>query len=123
MSANYENGGGGLVLNNLVANVTLTDGATITPAGGSRSIRVFFELTIGGNRTMAAVTGQVKNCEYIFKIVQDGTGSRTLAWNANFLFPGGTDAILSTGAGDIDLVHFVSDGTNAIFTGASYNVG
>ena len=106
-----------------VKNVTLTDGASITPDADGTTVRVLFELdTIGGNRNMNAVTNQVKNCEFVFRIVQDGTGSRTLAWNANYLFPAGTDIILSTDADAVDLVHFISDGTNAIFTGASYNV-
>lgn len=46
------------------------------------------------------------------RIVQDGTGSRLLAYGVPIYFPGGVAPTLSTAPGSIDLAEFVSDGTN-----------
>jgi hypothetical protein len=88
---------------------TLTDQATITwnmNSGG------FATVTLAGNRTMAAPSNLKNGGSYVLVAKQDGTGSRTLAYNAVFFFPGGTDPILSTAANAVDILTFVSDGTN-----------
>jgi hypothetical protein len=61
--------------------VVLTDAATIAV---DATMGTRFKVTLGGNRTMGAPTGQYQNQRITFRIVQDGTGSRTLAWNAAF---------------------------------------
>jgi hypothetical protein len=38
--------------------------------------------------------------------VQDGTGSRTLAFHADWLFAGGSDPVVSTTAGAKDLLFY-----------------
>jgi hypothetical protein len=43
------------------------------------------------------------------KFVQDGTGSRTMAWPASFKFPSGTSNILSTPAGAVDILTVYTD--------------
>ena len=45
-------------------------------------------------------------------MIQDGTGSRTLAYNAIYKWPAGVAPVLSTAANAIDILTFVSDGTN-----------
>jgi len=88
---------------------TLTDGATINwnlDAGAAANV------TLAGNRTLAAPTNMRAGASYILKITQDGTGGRTMAWNAVFKFAGGIDPVLSTGANAVDLISFYSDGTN-----------
>lgn len=63
--------------------------------------------------TLAAPTNIEAGGRYIWQFTQDGVGSRTLAYNAVFLFPGGTAPTLSTGIGDIDALKCYSpDGTN-----------
>jgi len=69
-------------------------------------------VTLGGNRTLAAPSNQVDGGTYILIVTQDGTGSRTLAYNAVFKWPGGTAPTLSTAAGSVDILTFISDGTN-----------
>lgn len=69
-------------------------------------------VTLGGNRTLAAPSNLVDGGTYILFVKQDGTGSRTLAYNAVFKWPGGVAPVLSTGANALDILSFVSDGTN-----------
>ena len=88
---------------------TLTDGATINWDTDSNQVCT---VTLGGNRTMAAPTNMKDGATYILRIIQDGTGSRTITWNAAFKWAGGTAPTLSTVAGAIDIITFTSDGTN-----------
>jgi len=78
----------------------LTDGATINvPARLSDSFRV----TLGGNRTLANPTGLYDGQVFNVRIIQDGTGSRTLAYGSKYKFPGGAPT-LSTAAGAKDFL-------------------
>lgn len=72
------------------------------------------KVTLGGNRTMALPTNIVDGAHYTLKVIQDATGSRTLAYNAAFLFPGGTAPTLSTAANSIDMIHLVGHGTTQL---------
>ena len=89
-------------------NQTLTDGATISWDVSAGQIAT---VTLGGNRTMAAPTN-LKVTTYLLHVIQDGTGSRTLTWNAIFKWPAGTAPPLTTTAAARDIFSFVSDGTN-----------
>ena len=53
---------------------------------------------------------------YSFRIVQDGTGSRTLSYHSDYKFPGGVDPTLSTGANDVDIMTCLSDGASMYCT-------
>lgn len=86
----------------------LTSGTTIAWA----ITRNVAEVTLAHNATLSNPTNQVDGSTYILRITQDGTGSRTLAYGANFLWPNNIAPVLSTGAGDVDIISFVSDGTN-----------
>lgn len=88
---------------------TLTDGATINWDMDDGSVA---EVTLAGNRTMAAPTNLKDGGTYILHVHQDATGSRTITWNAVFKWPGGTAPTLSTGASAHDIISFTSDGTN-----------
>jgi len=88
---------------------TLTDAATIA---WDLSANQVAKVTLEDNRTLGAPTNKRDGGTYILRVIQDGTGSRTLAYNAVFKFPGGTAPTLSTGAGAIDILTFISDGTN-----------
>ena len=61
---------------------------------------------------MAAPTNLKDGATYILRIIQDATGTRTITWNTVFKWAGGTAPTLSTGGGAIDIITFVSDGTN-----------
>lgn len=91
------------------AETTLTDGATINWNVATNQVA---KVTLGGNRTMAAPTNLKAGGTYILRVIQDATGSRTITWNAVFKWPGGTAPTLTTTANAIDIITFVSDGTN-----------
>jgi len=99
---------------------TLTDGATINWDCDNQVAKV----TLGGNRTMAAPTNMKNGATYILRVYQDGTGSRTITWNAVFRWPGGTAPTLTTTAGKMDIITFTSDGTNmyGVIGGQNYTV-
>jgi hypothetical protein len=44
--------------------------------------------------------------------VQDGAGSRTITWDAEFLWSNGAAPTLSTGAGAMDIITFLCDGAH-----------
>ena len=51
---------------------------------------------------------------YVLRVKQDATGSRTLAYGSSYKFPGGVAPVLSTGPNDIDILTFLSDGTDML---------
>jgi len=99
--------------------ITLTDGATLN---WDTSLGQVAQVTLGGNRTFAAPTNLVNGGFYSLLIIQDGTGSRTISWNAVFDFTGGAAPTLSTAAGSKDLIAWRSDGTNLLEVGRSLGV-
>jgi hypothetical protein len=100
-------------------NATLTDGATISWAVGAAQVAT---VTIAGNRTFGAPTGLVNGGFYSLCVIQDGTGARTITWNAVFDWAGGAAPTLSTAANAKDFFVFRSDGTNLYEQGRSLGV-
>lgn len=99
--------------------VTLTDAATVAWDVSAAQVA---KVTLGGNRTFGAPTNQVAGAFYGLMVVQDGTGSRTGAWNSVFKFPTATAPTLTTTANAKDLFVFRSDGTNMNLVGKSMDV-
>jgi hypothetical protein len=93
------------------AYVTLTDAATVDI---DMSLGNQFQVTLGGNRTLGAPTNVVAGQGGVIRVVQDGTGSRTLAYNSVFKFPGGTAPTLTTGANSVDLLAYHVESTTRI---------
>ena len=84
---------------------TLTDGATITPDFAANN---HYQVTLGGNRTLANPTNVVAGQSGVIRVVQDGTGSRTLAYGSNWKFSNGAAPVLTTTINAVDLlVYFV----------------
>ena len=98
---------------------TLTDGATIA---WDASLNQVCSVTITDNRTMAAPTNLVDGGFYHLTVIQDGTGSRTLTWNAVFKWPSDTAPTLTTTASEQDEFTFWSNGTNLYQVGQSLAV-
>ncbi len=91
------------------AQATLTDAATIAwNLDNAQAARV----VLGDNRTLANPTNMHAGATYTLIVVQDGTGGRTLAYGNKYMWPGGTAPVLSTGIDAIDILTFISDGTN-----------
>jgi len=88
---------------------TLTDQANIDwdlALGGAAQV------TLGGNRTLNAPTSMVNGARYRLKVIQDGTGTRLITWNAVYRFPGGVDPCLTAAINCIDILVFDCDGTH-----------
>ena len=100
-------------------NLTLTDGATISWDTNSGQVAT---VTLAGSRTMNAPTNLQNGAFYALEVIQDGTGSRTLAFNTVFKFTGGVAPTLSTSASAKDYISFRSDGTNLYEQGRSLGV-
>jgi hypothetical protein len=82
-----------LARNNINRGTTaLTDATTIATDCATGNV---FTVTLGGNRTLGLPSNIVAGASYVWIFTQDGTGSRTLAYNASFLFEGGTDPTCS----------------------------
>ena len=64
-------------------------------------------VTLGGNRTLAVSntsTGQI----FIIRLVQDGTGSRTVTWFSTIKWAGGSAPTLTTTASKTDVLGFIT---------------
>jgi len=97
---------------------TLTDAATIAV---DMSTSNNFTVTLGGNRTLGNPTGLVVGQSGSIFVLQDATGSRTLAYSSYWDFPGGTAPTLSTAANAADRIDFIvrtSTSVQAVFTAA-----
>jgi hypothetical protein len=88
---------------------TLTDAASIT---WNLETQQTAQVTLTDNRALANPTNKVAGATYVLIVKQDATGGRTLSYGSEYKFPGGTAPTLSTGANDVDVLCFVSDGTN-----------
>ena len=87
---------------------TLTDQATVTWDASTQDV---CKLTLGGNRTMAAPTNNTTGQFISILVIQDGTGSRTLTWNAVFEFASDTAPTLTTTASLGDVFVFRYNGS------------
>lgn len=97
---------------------TLVDGATIS---WDLNVAQVAEVTLEGNRTLANPTNQRAGATYLLIIRQDATGSRTLNFDTAYKFAS-ADGVptLSTAANAVDVISFISDGTN-LYGAAQFN--
>jgi len=98
---------------------TLSDGSTVAWDASANQVT---SVTLGGNRTLGAASNQIDGGVYVISVIQDGTGSRTLAFNSNYKFVGGTAPTVSTTANARDVLVFVSNGTNMFEIGRAIGV-
>ena len=117
----FETASGGVSLTGgAAANITaLSDGATITI---DMATACHHSVTLGGNRTFAAPSNQVVGQAGSIFITQDGSGSRTAAFNSAFKFVGGTAPTLTTGAGLTDRIDYIIKSSNVIHCAVSLDV-
>ena len=97
---------------------TLTDAATVAVDFADSNN---FTVTLGDNRTLGNPTNQVAGQSGSIFVVQDGTGSRTLAYSSDWEFTGGTAPTLSTAASAVDRIDYIvraSGNIHAVFTAA-----
>lgn len=84
----------------------LTDAATTVYQVDDGDIA---QWTIGGDRSFMFAGPRIGTKTLI--ITQGGLGGHTVSWDANILWPEGTEPTLSTEAGAIDIISFVGNGS------------
>ena len=84
--------------------VSLTDAASIAVDFNTGQN---FAITLAGNRTLENPTNCVAGQVGSIFIVQDGTGSRTLAFGSNWDFPDGTAPVISTSINSVDRLDYI----------------
>jgi len=97
-----------------IAETTLTDGATISWDMNTQSVA---KVTLGGNRTIAAPTNGSTGQFASLLVAQDGTGGRTLTWNAVYEFASDTAPTLTATASLGDLFVFRYNGSKWLEVG------
>jgi len=98
---------------------TLTDQATITWDASTQDV---CKVTLAGNRTLAAPTNNTTGQFISILVIQDGTGSRTLTWNAVFEFAADTAPTLTTTASKGDVFVFRYNGSKWLEVGRNLNL-
>ena len=93
---------------------TLTDASTVTINALTQSVS---KVTLGGNRTIGLASNGVAGAFISILIIQDGTGSRTVSWNAAYEFAADTAPTLTTTANLGDLFVFRYNGAKWLEVG------
>ena len=93
---------------------TLTDQATITWNASTEDVA---KVTLAGNRTLGSASNGTTGQFISLLIIQDGTGSRTLTWNAAYEFASDTAPTLTTTAAKGDLFVFRYNGSKWLEVG------
>ena len=99
---------------------TLTDGANVSL---DLALSNNYTVTLGGNRTLDNPSNVVAGQSGSIFVVQDATGSRTLAYGSDYEFAGGTAPTLSTAANAVDRIDYIvraSGSIHCVFT-ANYS--
>ena len=97
-----------------VPEATLTDGATINWNMSTQSV---CKVTLGGNRTLAAPSNGSTGQFASILVIQDGTGGRTITWNAVYEFASDTAPTLTATASLGDLFVFRYNGSKWLEVG------
>ena len=93
---------------------TLSDASTVTWNALTQSVS---KVTLGGNRTIGLASGGVSGAFISLLVIQDGTGSRTVSWNAAYEFAADTAPTLTTTANKGDLFVFRYNGAKWLEVG------
>ena len=96
------------------AESVLTDGATIDWNAETQDV---CKVTLAGNRTLNAPTSGTTGQFISILVIQDGTGGRTLTWNAVYEFASDTAPTLTSTANLGDVFVFRYNGTKWIEVG------
>ena len=118
----FTNNGTGKVKFNDAAyfpEATLTDASTISWDVQAAPVA---KVTLGANRTLGAGSNAVAGQFVSLLIIQDGTGSRTLTFNAVYEFKDDTAPTLTTTASKGDLFVFRYNGSKFLEVGRNLNL-
>ena len=93
---------------------TLTDGSTVSWNASTEDVA---KVTLAGNRTLGSASSGTTGQFISLLIIQDGTGSRTLTWNAAYEFASDTAPTLTTTAAKGDVFVFRYNGSKWLEVG------
>ena len=96
------------------AEATLTDASTISWNAITQPVA---KVTLGANRTLGAASGGIAGAFISLLIIQDGTGSRTVTFNAAYEFKDDTAPTLTSTAAKGDLFVFRYNGSKWLEVG------
>lgn len=85
-----------------------SDGATITFDMTASNVHT---VTLADNRILA-VSNTSTGQPFVIRLVQDGTGGRTVTWFSTIKWPNGTAPTLSTTGSRVDVFGFITTGSN-----------
>ena len=91
---------------------TLTDAANIGWNGAVNGQVV--QLTIAGNRAMAAPTNILQHAMYLMRITQDAVGTRTLTWDSAYKFGSSGAPSLTATPSKTDILSFLGGASNTL---------
>jgi hypothetical protein len=91
------------MLNLSGAYVTLADGATIS---WDHSTGINFQVTLGGNRTLANPTNPVIGRSGILQVIEPATGSCTISFGNGYFFDSDVAPVISTGNNKINFLYY-----------------
>ena len=77
-----------------------------------------FVLTFTGNVVLVNPTTESVGQSGVIVVIQDGTGSRTIAGGTQYEWPGGAIGTISTGANSVDIIPYFVDAADSILLGA-----
>lgn len=97
----------------------LTDTTTISV---DFSAGVNYSVTLAGNRTLGAPSNVKAGQTGAIRVAQDGTGSRTLSYNAVFKWAGGAACTLSTAASKVDYLFYFAYSSSEIMLSCAKDV-
>ena len=98
---------------------TLTDASTVSWDVGTSPVA---KVTLGANRALGAGTNAQTGQFVSLLVIQDGTGSRTLSFNAAYEFKDDTAPTLTTTAAKGDLFVFRYNGAKFLEVGRNQNL-
>tara|TARA_R110000744_G_scaffold258440_1_gene373732 strand:- start:176 stop:580 length:405 start_codon:yes stop_codon:yes gene_type:complete len=101
------------------AEIALTDQATVTWDASTQEV---CKLTLGGNRTLAAPSNGTTGQFISILLIQDGTGGRTVTWNAVYEFTADTAPTLTATAAKGDVFVFRYNGAKWLEVGRNLNL-
>ena len=104
---------GGAAVAKTITDATNTGNVTLDFDAGQN-----FVLTFTGNVTLVNPSTESVGQTGIIVIIQDGTGSRTLAVGTDYEFPAGTAPTISTAANTTDIIPYCVIAANRIALGA-----
>ena len=77
-----------------------------------------FVLTFTGNVVLVNPTTESVGQSGVIVVIQDGTGSRTIAGGTQYEWPGGAIGTISTAANSVDIIPYFVDAADSILLGA-----